>query len=52
MSFEYNEIFTKEKLDLCLKELAKEYRKLGGKNMPAEIILRGLSQHSARGKCG
>ena len=28
MSFEYNEIFTKEKLDLYLKELAKEYRKL------------------------
>ena len=41
MSFEYNEIFTKEKLDLYLKELAKEYRKLGGKNMPAEIILIG-----------
>lgn len=41
MSFEYNEIFTREKLDLYLKELAKAYRKLGGKDMPAEIILIG-----------
>ena len=31
--------FTKENLDTYLKELAKEYRKLGGKDMPAEIIL-------------
>ena len=33
--------FTKENLDSYLKELAKEYRKLAGKNMPAEIILIG-----------
>lgn len=33
--------FTKENLDNYLKELAKEYRKLGGKNMPAEIVLVG-----------
>lgn len=33
--------FTKENLDSYLKELAKEYRKLGGKNMPAEIVLVG-----------
>ena len=33
--------FTKENLDTYLKELAKEYRKLGGKAMPAEIILVG-----------
>ena len=33
--------FTKENLDTYLKELAKEYRKLGGKDMPAEIILVG-----------
>lgn len=34
-------VFTKENLDNYLKELAKEYRKLGGKGMPAEIILVG-----------
>ncbi len=31
--------FTKENIDLFLKELAKEYRKLTGKKMPAELIL-------------
>ena len=34
-------VFTKENLDNYLKELAKEYRKLGGKVMPAEIVLVG-----------
>jgi hypothetical protein len=33
--------FTKENLDSCLKELAKEFRKNNGKKMPAEIILIG-----------
>ena len=33
--------FTKENLDLYLKELAKEYRKRNGKTMPVEIILIG-----------
>lgn len=33
--------FTKENLDSCLKELGKEYRRLNGKKMPAEIILIG-----------
>lgn len=33
--------FTKENLDQYLKELAKEFRKRNGKNMPAEIILIG-----------
>ena len=33
--------FTKENIDLCLKELAKEFKKLNGKTMPAEIILIG-----------
>ena len=33
--------FTKEGLDQCLKALAKEFRKLNGKTMPAEIILIG-----------
>lgn len=34
-------MFKKDNLDLYLKELAKEYKKLVGKNMPAEIILIG-----------
>lgn len=34
-------IFTRENLDNCLKNLAKEYRKHGGKNIPAELILIG-----------
>ena len=33
--------FTKDNLDTYLKELAKEFRKLNGKSMPAEIILVG-----------
>lgn len=33
--------FTKENLDIYLKELAKEFRKLNGKSMPAEIVLVG-----------
>ena len=31
----------KQSLDSYLKELGKEFRKLSGKNMPAEIILIG-----------
>lgn len=34
-------VFTKDNLDTYLKELAKEFRKLNGKAMPAEIILIG-----------
>ena len=33
--------FNKNNIDLYLKELAKEYRKLGGKKLPAEVILVG-----------
>lgn len=33
--------FTKENIDTYLKEVAKEYRKLVGKGMPAEIIILG-----------
>ncbi|MBQ6550861.1 MAG: hypothetical protein IJL78_05590 [Lachnospiraceae bacterium] len=33
--------FTKENIDIYLKELAKSYRKLVGKGMPAEMILIG-----------
>ena len=41
MSTENTNVFKKDNLDLYLKELAKEYKKLAGKNMPAEIILIG-----------
>lgn len=33
--------FTKENLDAYLKELGKEFKKLNGKKMPAEIVLIG-----------
>lgn len=33
--------FTKSNLDLCLRELAKEFRRLNGKAIPGEIILIG-----------
>ena len=36
-----NNRFTKENIDMYLKELGKEYLKLNGKNTPAEIILIG-----------
>ena len=38
---EHENVFTKENLNTYLKELAKEYRKLNGKNMPADIVLIG-----------
>lgn len=41
MSFEHDIVFTKENLDLYLKELGREFRKLNGKIIPAEIILVG-----------
>jgi len=41
MSSENTNYFTKENLDTYLKELAKEFRKLNGTSMPAEIILIG-----------
>lgn len=41
MSSENNNYFTKGNLDEYLKELGKEYRRLNGKSMPAEIILIG-----------
>lgn len=33
--------FTKENLDACLRELAKEFSRLNGRKMPAELILVG-----------
>lgn len=36
-----SENFTKENLDTYLKALAKEFRRISGKAMPAEIVLVG-----------
>lgn len=33
--------FSKENLDICLSRLAKEFRRLNGKKVPAEIVLIG-----------
>lgn len=41
MSSEPTTVFTKDNLDTYLKELAKEYRKINGKTVPAEITLIG-----------
>ncbi len=41
MSSEKQIEFTKDNIDIYLREVAKEYRKQIGKNMPAEIILIG-----------
>ena len=41
MLSEQKTFLTKDNLDVCLKETAKEYRKLVGKSMPAELILIG-----------
>lgn len=41
MSSEQQIVFTKENLDTCLKEVAREYRKLTKGAMPAELILVG-----------
>lgn len=41
MSYSNADTFSKENLNYYLNELSKEYRKLGGKNYPAEIVLIG-----------
>lgn len=41
MSSKEQIVFTKENIDTYLKALAKEYRKLGGRSLPAEIVLIG-----------
>ena len=41
MSSEKQVEFTKENIDLYLKEVAREYRKQAGKKMPAELVLIG-----------
>lgn len=41
MSSDNKNVFTKDNLDTYLKELAKEFRKVNGKSIPAEIILIG-----------
>ncbi len=41
MSSESSEVFTKDNLNMYLRELSKEYKRLGGRNVPVEIILIG-----------
>ena len=41
MSSDNRMVFTKDNIDTYLKALAKEYRKLGGRKLPAEIVLIG-----------
>lgn len=41
MSTENYEVFTKENLSMYLNELSKEYKRLGGRKMPVEMILIG-----------
>lgn len=41
MSTENSKVFTKENLDMYLNELSKEYKKMGGRKFPVEIILIG-----------
>lgn len=41
MSSEKKFEFTKDNIDLYLKEVSKEYRKLVGKRMPAEVVIIG-----------
>lgn len=41
MSTENHEVFTKDNLDLYFRELSKEYKRLGGRKLPVEIILIG-----------
>lgn len=37
----YNNFFTQENIEIYLKELAKEYKKISGKTIPAEIVIVG-----------
>ena len=46
MSTENYEVFTKENLSMYLSELSKEYKRLGGRRMPVEIILIGGVPHN------
>ncbi len=41
MSTDNHEVFTKVNLDLYFRELSKEYKRLGGRKLPVEIILIG-----------
>lgn len=41
MSTDNSKVFTKENLDLYLNELSKQYKKMGGRKLPVEIILIG-----------
>ena len=37
----FDKAFTKDNLDLYMKEVAKAFRKRNGKSMPAEIVFIG-----------
>lgn len=37
----YNNFFTQENIEIYLKELAKEYKKISGKSIPAELVIVG-----------
>lgn len=41
MSSDYSEVFTKDNLNRYLNELSKEYKRLGGRNTPVDIVLIG-----------
>lgn len=41
MSYSDQTTFTKENIDTYFRELAKEYRRLGGRKLPAELVLIG-----------
>ena len=41
MSSESSKVFTKENLDKYLNELSKEYKRIGGRKLPVEIVLIG-----------
>ena len=38
---ENSRVFTKDNINLFFRDLSKEYKRLGGKNTPVEIILIG-----------
>ena len=41
MLSENSRVFTKDNINLFFRDLSREYKKLGGKNAPVEIILIG-----------
>ena len=41
MSFDSSKVFTKQNLDLVFRDLSKEYKRLGGRKIPVDIVLIG-----------